>query len=124
MALGLTLGIMLAVSGGNTTHVDQSSLGLGHPVRERLGVSLGDLACQNLALTNPVTIVPRRERRGRVRRHPPPRSGRPPPAPTPPACQGNGGQGNQRSWQPDWRQFLGRGGQDNQQDGGIPRPDR
>ena len=33
--------------------------------------------------------------------------------------QGNGGQGNQRSWQQIWRQFLGRGGQDNQQDGGM-----
>jgi hypothetical protein len=33
--------------------------------------------------------------------------------------QGNGGQGNQRSWQRIWRQFLGRGGQDNQQDGGM-----
>jgi hypothetical protein len=33
--------------------------------------------------------------------------------------RGNGGQGNQRSWQQIWRQFLGRGGQDNQQDGGM-----
>jgi hypothetical protein len=33
--------------------------------------------------------------------------------------QGNGGQGNQQSWQRIWRQFLGRGGQDNQQDGGM-----
>ena len=33
--------------------------------------------------------------------------------------QGNGGQGNQQSWQQIWRQFLGRGGQDNQQDGGM-----
>ena len=35
---------------------------------------------------------------------------------------GNGGggrQGNQQSWQQIWRQFLGRGGQDNQQDGGM-----
>jgi len=34
---------------------------------------------------------------------------------------GNGGgrQGNQHSWQQIWRQFLGRGGQDNQQDGGM-----
>jgi hypothetical protein len=32
---------------------------------------------------------------------------------------GNGRQGNQQSWQRIWRQFLGRGGQDNQQDGGM-----
>jgi hypothetical protein len=33
--------------------------------------------------------------------------------------QGNGRRGNQQSWQQIWRQFLGRGGQDNQQDGGM-----
>jgi hypothetical protein len=33
--------------------------------------------------------------------------------------QGNGGQGNQQSWQQIWRQWLGRGGQDGQQDGGM-----
>jgi hypothetical protein len=33
--------------------------------------------------------------------------------------QGNGGQGNQRSWQQIWQRWLGRGGHDGQQDGGM-----
>ena len=69
MALGLTLGIMLAVSGGNTTHVAQSSRGgLGHSVRERLGVPSATWPARTPPSPTPSpSSAP--ERRGRARRH-------------------------------------------------------
>ena len=78
----------------------------------RLLQSFDNLGCKNFGLTNPVQVVADGNgaaTSATINTTPQQATG------------GNGGgrQGNQQTWQQIWRQFLGRGGQDNQQDGGM-----
>ena len=78
----------------------------------RLLQSFDNLGCKNFGLTNPVQVVTDGNgaaTSATINTTPQQATG------------GNGGgrQGNQQTWQQIWRQFLGRGGQDNQQDGGM-----
>ena len=84
----------------------------------RLLQSFDNLGCKNFGLTNPVQVVADGNgaaTSATINTTPQHATG------TGANGGGNGGgrQGNQQSWQQIWRQFLGRGGQDNQQDGGM-----
>src|SRR6266700_1078312 len=87
-----------AVLAGGPSPVPDVGNNLFTFLANRLLQSFDNLGCKNFGLTNPVQVVADGNGGG-----------------------GNGGgrQGNQQSWQQIWRQFLGRGGQDNQQDGGM-----
>jgi hypothetical protein len=85
----------------------------------RLLQSFDNLGCKNFGLTNPVQVVT--DGNGAATSatiNTTPQQGTGTGA-NAGGGHGNGGQGNQQSWQRIWRQFLGRGGQDNQQDGGM-----
>ena len=83
----------------------------------RLLQSFDNLGCKNFGLTNPIQVVTDGNgaaTSATINTTPQQATGA-----NAGGGQGNGGQGNQQSWQQIWRQFLGRGGQDNQQDGGM-----
>jgi hypothetical protein len=104
-----------AVLAGGTSPVPAVGNNLFTFLANRLLQSFDNLGCKNFGLTNPVQVVA--DGNGAATSatiNTTPQQ----------AAGGNGGgngggQSNQRSWQQIWRQFLGRGGQDNQQDGGM-----
>ena len=84
----------------------------------RLLQSFDNLGCKNFGLTNPVQVVTDGNgaaTSATINTTPQQATG----TGANGGGNGGGGQGNQQSWQQIWRQFLGRGGQDNQQDGGM-----
>ncbi len=106
-----------AVLAGGPSPVPDVGNNLFTFLANRLLQSFDNLGCKNFGLTNPVQVVTDG-------------NGAATSATINTTLQqatganggGNGGggrQGNQQSWQQIWRQFLGRGGQDNQQDGGM-----
>ena len=86
----------------------------------RLLQSFDNLGCKNFGLTNPIQVVTDGNgaaTSATINTTPQQATGT---GANAGGGQGNGGQGKgQQSWQQIWRQFLGRGGQDNQQDGGM-----
>jgi len=108
-----------AVFAGGPSPVPDVGNNLFTFLANRLLQSFDNLACKNFGLTNPVQVVADGNgaaTSATINTTPQQATG----------AAGNGGggngggrQGNQQSWQQIWRQFLGRGGQDNQQDGGM-----
>ncbi len=108
-----------AVLAGGPSPVPDVGNNLFTFLANRLLQSFDNLGCKNFGLTNPVQVVADGNgaaTSATINTTPQQATG----------AAGNGGggngggrQGNQQSWQQIWRQFLGRGGQDNQQDGGM-----
>jgi len=102
-----------AVFAGGPSPVPDVGNNLFTFLANRLLQSFDNLGCKNFGLTNPVQVVT--DGNGAATsatinttaQH---ATG---------AGANGGGQDNQQRWQRIWRQFLGRGGQDNQQDGGM-----
>jgi hypothetical protein len=108
-----------AVFAGGPSPVPDVGNNLFTFLANRLLQSFDNLGCKNFGLTNPVQVVT--DGNGAATSatiNTTPQQGTGTGA-NAGGGQGNGGQGNQKSWQQIWRQFLGRGGQDNQQDGGM-----
>jgi hypothetical protein len=103
-----------AVFAGGPSPVPDVGNNLFTFLANRLLQSFDNLGCKNFGLTNPVQVVT--DGNGAATsatinttaQHA-----------TGTGANGGGGQGDQQGWQRIWRQFLGRGGQDNQQDGGM-----
>jgi hypothetical protein len=88
----------------------------------RLLQSFDNLGCKNFGLTNPVQVVTDGNgaaTSATINTTAQQATGTGTGANAGGNGDGNGRQGNQQSWQQIWRQFLGRGGHDNQQDGGM-----
>jgi hypothetical protein len=108
-----------AVLAGGPSPVPDVGNNLFTFLANRLLQSFDNLGCKNFGLTNPVQVVADGNgaaTSATINTTPQQATG----------AAGNGGggngggrQGNQQSWQQIWWQFLGRGGQDNQQDGGM-----
>ena len=108
-----------AVFAGGPSPVPDVGNNLFTFLANRLLQSFDNLGCKNFGLTNPVKVVT--DGNGAATSatiNTTPQQGTGTGA-NAGGGRGNGGQGNQRSWQQIWRQFLGRGGQDNQQAGGM-----
>ena len=108
-----------AVFAGGPSPVPDVGNNLFTFLANRLLQSFDNLGCKNFGLTNPVQVVT--DGNGAATSatiNTTPQQGTGTGA-NAGGGRGNGGQGNQRSWQQIWRQFLGRGGQDNQQAGGM-----
>ena len=89
----------------------------------RLLMSFDNLGCKNFGLTNPVQVVldgNGAAMSATINTNPQQATGTGANGGgNGDGGQGNGGQGNQQGWQQIWRQWLGRGGQYGQQDGGM-----
>jgi hypothetical protein len=108
-----------AVFAGGPSPVPDVGNNLFTFLANRLLQSFDNLGCKNFGLTNPVQVVTDGNgaaTSATIKTTPQQGTGT---GANAGGGQGNDGQGNQQSWQRIWRQFLGRGGQDNQQDGGM-----